>query len=41
MNEFCDEEQMATLPGGKILLYGGVDAQDRRLDDTWLLDTSK
>lgn len=29
---------MVTLPGNRILLFGGLDAAERRLDDLWVLD---
>lgn len=30
---------MVTLDGGRLLIHGGLDAQERRLDDAWLFDT--
>ena len=31
---------MVGLPGGKVLLFGGLDATEKRVDDTWLFDVS-
>ena len=30
---------MVALEGGRLLVHGGLDATERRLDDTWLFDT--
>lgn len=27
---------LIALPGGRLLLHGGLDTQERRLDDTWI-----
>ncbi|KAK9917644.1 hypothetical protein WJX75_006758 [Coccomyxa subellipsoidea] len=34
-----DFAAMVDLPGGKLLLFGGLDASKKRLDDTWIFDT--
>ncbi|EIE22836.1 galactose oxidase [Coccomyxa subellipsoidea C-169] len=34
-----DFASMVDLPGGKLLLFGGLDASEKRLDDTWIFDT--
>lgn len=31
-----DFAAMASLPGGRLLLFGGLDASERRLDDIWI-----
>ena len=28
------------LPGNRLLLFGGLDANEKRVDDTWLFDAS-
>lgn len=30
---------MVALEGGRLLVHGGLDATERRLDDAWLFDT--
>lgn len=30
---------MVDLPAGKLLLFGGLDASEKRLDDTWIFDS--
>ena len=30
---------MVALEGGRLLVHGGLDATERRLDDTWIFDT--
>jgi hypothetical protein len=30
---------MVDLSGGRLLLFGGLDAAEKRLDDTWIFDT--
>ncbi|KAL3155648.1 hypothetical protein ABBQ32_012681 [Trebouxia sp. C0010 RCD-2024] len=30
---------MVALEGGRLLVHGGLDATERRLDDTWMFDT--
>ncbi len=32
---------MLALDGSRLLLYGGLDPADRRLDDIWLFDEAK
>lgn len=34
-----DFAAMVDLPSGKLLLFGGLDASEKRLDDTWIFDT--
>ncbi len=34
-----DFASMVDLPGGKLLLFGGLDASEKRLDDTWMFDS--
>lgn len=34
-----DFAAMVDLPEGKLLLFGGLDASEKRLDDTWIFDT--
>ncbi len=36
-----DFAKLAELPGGQLLLFGGLDASERRLDDAWVLDTAR
>lgn len=36
-----DFARMTALPGGIILLFGGLDANERRLDDAWVFDTAR
>lgn len=36
-----DFARLAALPGGSILLFGGLDASERRLDDAWVFDTAR
>ena len=31
---------MLALDGNRLLLFGGLDSGDRRLDDVWLFDES-
>jgi len=31
---------MVGLPGDRLLLFGGLDATEKRVDDTWLFDAS-
>lgn len=31
---------MCALPGSQLLLFGGLEQPERRLDDTWLFDTT-
>ena len=31
---------MVDLPGGRLLLFGGLDASEKRLDDTWVFDSA-
>lgn len=30
---------MVALEGGRLLVHGGLDATERRLDDAWMFDT--
>lgn len=30
---------IVALEGGRLLVHGGLDAGERRLDDTWVFDT--
>ena len=30
---------IVALEGGRLLIHGGLDAQERRLDDAWMFDT--
>ena len=30
---------LAALPKHQLLLFGGLDGSERRLDDTWIFDT--
>lgn len=30
---------IVALDGGRLLIHGGLDAQEKRLDDAWLFDT--
>ncbi|KAK9846535.1 hypothetical protein WJX81_006132 [Elliptochloris bilobata] len=32
---------LVDLPDGRLLLFGGLDASERRLDDTWIFDPSQ
>ncbi|CAL8464836.1 g4371 [Coccomyxa elongata] len=34
-----DFAAMVDLPAGKLLLFGGLDASEKRLDDTWIFDS--
>lgn len=34
-----DFAAMSDLSGGRLLLFGGLDASEKRLDDTWIFDT--
>jgi len=36
-----DFAKLAELPGGQLLLFGGLDSSERRLDDAWVLDTAR
>ena len=36
-----DFAKLTELPSGQLLLFGGLDASERRLDDTWVLDTAR
>ncbi len=36
-----DFAKLAELTSGQLLLFGGLDASERRLDDTWVLDTAR
>ena len=36
-----DFARLSALPEGNLLLFGGLDASERRLDDAWLFDTSR
>ncbi len=33
-----DFARLAPLPGSRLLLFGGLDASEKRLDDAWLFD---
>lgn len=33
-----DRAAMAALPSGRLLVYGGADSQNKRLDDAWTFD---
>jgi Galactose oxidase, central domain len=35
-----DFAKLAALPGGRLLLFGGLDAAEKRLDDAWLFDAA-
>ena len=30
---------MVDLPGSRLLLFGGLDASEKRLDDTWIFES--
>ena len=30
---------MVDLPKGRLLLFGGLEASEKRLDDTWVFDS--
>ena len=32
---------LVDLPDGRLLLFGGLDAAERRLDDTWIFDPAR
>lgn len=32
---------MLALDGNRLLLFGGLDSSDRRLDDVWVFDEAK
>lgn len=32
---------MVDLPDGRLLLFGGLDAAERRLEDTWIFDVAR
>jgi Galactose oxidase, central domain len=32
---------MVDLPDGRLLLFGGLDAGEKRLEDTWIFDPAK
>ncbi len=35
-----DFAKLTALPGGRLLLFGGLDGAEKRLDDAWLFDTA-
>jgi Galactose oxidase, central domain len=35
-----DFAKLTALPGGRLLLFGGLDASEKRLDDAWLFDAA-
>lgn len=35
-----DFAKLAALPGGRLLLFGGLDASEKRLDDAWIFDSA-
>ena len=36
-----DFARLAPLPGGRLLLFGGLDAAEKRLDDAWVFDAAR
>ena len=35
-----DFAKLTSLPGGRLLLFGGLDGAEKRLDDAWLFDAA-